>query len=96
MLRPDRQVYISRNLDWGLDQNTIVNFFDYILKSAIESSPITTPCKERNRTPAKENFPKYLGRVFICGEEGAEDDDEGDALEYNVIEVDGISLLQRC
>ena len=35
MLRPDRQVYISRNLEWALDQTTIINFFDHILKSAI-------------------------------------------------------------
>jgi hypothetical protein len=79
-------------LEWMWDRDMIINFFDHVLRSAIECSPTTIPVKEKNRSTAKEHFPKYLGRVFLSsGEEGEEDQ-----IEYNVIEVNGLSLLQRC
>jgi len=92
MLRPDRKNFRSRNLEWMWDRDMIIIFFDHVLRSAIECSPTTTPVKEKNRSTAKEHFPKYLGRVFLSGGEEGEEDQ----IEYNVIKVNGLSLLQRC
>ncbi|KAK9235287.1 hypothetical protein V1525DRAFT_427942 [Lipomyces kononenkoae] len=96
ILQGNRKAFASKALDWLDDKDLIVSFLDHILKDAIESSPHTIP----TRTESKriKNFEPSLGTTYTFGNQGNDDTgtDDNDFRTWNVVEINGVSLLQPC
>jgi hypothetical protein len=88
VLQEDRKAFVSKQLDRLDEKGLIISFLDRILQDAIESSPHTTPIRTR----------KSLGATYQFGDgdnssDTAVDDNLGT---WNVVEINGVSLLQLC
>jgi len=65
LLDNQRTAFVSRPLSWMFESGRIVAFLDHILRSAIESSPHTTPVKIGNKQI--KQYEAHLGENFIKG-----------------------------
>jgi hypothetical protein len=98
VLRSNRTAYYSPFFIWATQRREVVTYLDHILSCAIDSSPHTTPVKDRNTTIKK--FGKRLSDSFRFGSPGSPSahEDEGEESEldesaWNVIVRDGVSIL---
>ncbi|KAK9431029.1 hypothetical protein V1505DRAFT_310133, partial [Lipomyces doorenjongii] len=96
ILQGDRKAFVSKTLDWLDEKDLIVSFLDHILQDAIESSPHTTPTRTENKRI--KNFEPSLGTTYTFGDHESDDTvtDDNDFGTWNVVEVNGVSLLQLC
>jgi hypothetical protein len=91
LLDRKRRAFISEPLLWATRSGQIMAFVDYILHSAISSSPHTTPIKTKNRriTNYDDHLDETLQRgVGTSARRGEEDPDE-----YDIIVEHGTSKL---
>lgn len=65
-LNESRQMFLSDPLLWRSNAPHIVTYIDHILRKAIESSPHTTPLKDKNRQLL--NYTRHLRSSFEYGE----------------------------
>ncbi|KAH0556775.1 hypothetical protein GP486_005438 [Trichoglossum hirsutum] len=91
LLDRERRAFISEPLLWATRSGQIVALVDYILRSAISSSPHTTPIKTKNRriTNYDDHLDKTLQRGAGTSARGGEEDPD----EYDIIVEHGISKL---
>ncbi|KAN0074324.1 hypothetical protein V8E54_008261 [Elaphomyces granulatus] len=94
VLQENKKVFASRQLDWLEEKELIISFLDKILEDAIESSPHTTPMRARNQRIKR--FGKSLGETYQFGDEDNNDASNDHHGMWNVVEVNGVSLLQLC
>ncbi|KAK9326951.1 hypothetical protein V1520DRAFT_350159 [Lipomyces starkeyi] len=97
ILQGDRKAFVSKTLDWLDEKDLIVLFLDNILRDAIESSPHTTPTRTGNKRIKK--FEQSLGTTYTFGDHGSSNtgtDNDSDFGTWNVVEINGVSLLQLC
>ena len=94
VLQENKKVFASRQLDWLEEKELIISFLDKILEDAIESSPHTTPMRARNQRIKR--FEKSLGETYQFGDEDNNDASNDHHGMWNVVEVNGVSLLQLC
>jgi hypothetical protein len=91
VLRNDRRAYTSEPLSWVRKRDMVVGFIDHILRKAIESSPFTAPVKVVNKHIRRKSEP---AGSFMFG--ASEESDAGDEADhYEVVVVDGRSVLRR-
>ncbi|KKZ68791.1 hypothetical protein EMCG_01005 [[Emmonsia] crescens] len=92
VLREIGKAMRSETLSWAMRRDQVVAFLDSILLDAIKSSPHTTPQKLANSTI--KHFDDHLKTTYdIPGEESAAGGGEDDNVTFDVIEVDGVSVL---
>jgi hypothetical protein len=94
VLQENKKVFASRQLDWLEEKELIISFLDKVLEDAIESSPLTTPMRARNQRIKR--FEKSLGETYQFGDEDNNDASNDHHGMWNVVEVNGVSLLQLC
>ncbi|KAA8643587.1 hypothetical protein EYZ11_009491 [Aspergillus tanneri] len=99
ILKENRNAFVSKALDWLEEKELIVSFLDNILQDAIESSPHTTRVRIGNKKI--KQFEQALGKTYMFGDQGCSsssisDDDSNNLGTWNVVEVNGVSLLQLC
>jgi hypothetical protein len=101
VLRQNGKVLQSEILQWAPRHTEVVAFLDNILLDAIKSSPHTTPQKTANRTI--KNFDRRLLSTYSTpgngeGDTGVGEDDEesGDSDAFDVVKINGVSLLVPC
>jgi len=93
ILQGDRKAYVSKPVDWLEETDLVVSFLDSILQNAIESSPHTTPIRTKNKTIKK--FEESLTTTYAFDDSKRIHIDDNN-LAWNVVEVNGVSLLQPC
>jgi len=93
ILKEGRKGYVSKPIDWIEDKDQVISFLDHILQDAIDSSPHTTPKRTRNKKIKR--FDESLTSTYSFGHEERPYADE-DGLAWNVVEINGVSLLQPC
>ncbi|PGG96258.1 hypothetical protein AJ79_09658 [Helicocarpus griseus UAMH5409] len=92
VLRETGKAMQSESLSWAMRSDQVVAFLDSILLDAIKSSPHTTPQKMANSTI--KHFDDHLKMTYdIHGEESAASGGEDEDVTFDVIEVDGVSVL---
>jgi hypothetical protein len=93
VLRENRKAFTSDPMRWISRKEDIVAFLDHILLDAIESSLHTTPSKVGNTKI--QRFDAGLDKTynFPPAHTDQEDDDDDDEPRWNVVVVDGVSIL---
>ncbi|KAK9236063.1 hypothetical protein V1525DRAFT_451606 [Lipomyces kononenkoae] len=84
ILQGDHQAFVSKTLDW-LDEKDLI------------SSPHTTPTRTGNKKI--KQFEQSLGATYSFADHGHSNtgtDNDNDFGTWNVVEINGVSLLQLC
>lgn len=97
ILQGNRKAFVSKQLDRLDEKELIISFLDNILRDTIESSPHTTPTRIGNKKI--KQFQRSLETKYKFGDPGSNNSDAGvdnNLAAWNVVEVNGVSLLQLC